>query len=44
MKTEKRLKGIVYRGKSASKALSKLIQDLEISNVFIITDENTLTH
>ncbi len=43
MKIEKRLKGIVYKDKSAWKALSELMSDSQISNVFIITDENTLT-
>lgn len=44
MKTEKRLNGIVYRDKSAWKAMCELMDDSEISNVFIITDENTVTN
>lgn len=44
MKSKKRLKGIVYSNISAWEAISEFMDDSEFSNVFIITDENTLTH
>lgn len=44
MKKEKSLKGVVYKNERAYKAISEYLKDSEISKVFIITDNNTLTY
>lgn len=44
MKNGKGLKGDVYKNERAWKAISEYRKDSEISNVFIITDENTVIH
>ena len=44
MEKEKGLKGIVYRDDMGRKEFSHLMKDLKISNVFILTDQNTFNH
>ncbi|WP_026452037.1 3-dehydroquinate synthase [Aequorivita capsosiphonis] len=44
MKKEIQLKGFVYKDNNAWEALKEFLNDSDISSVYILCDENTLTH